>query len=272
MEDFSKDHIRFDEAREVANDLKFKPGDNDRELKEMLKKFTDVGLLMYYDEPGLRELVVLRPRWLLEHMKDILCKRTLREREKNVMGRVKEKLNLLACEGRLYPEPVLGELWSNTPSDERRVILNYMEHFNLCCRLPSYWGKAQSPVKLEDRSCHFDAEEYVVPALLREVSLCDELAVAASQWKVDVKSHDDPKGLERNLIKVIENLKSNDPRRKTLLFKSDVKSSLKFFDVEGCKVLLRHAGFEQVEPKKWVHREKDRGKVEVAISNVLEAL
>ena len=41
----------------------------------MLKKFNDLGLLMHYNEKNLRELVVFKPQWLLNRMRDLFCLR-----------------------------------------------------------------------------------------------------------------------------------------------------------------------------------------------------
>jgi len=43
----------------------------------MLKIFNNVGLLMWKDEPDMRDVIILRPQWLLDHIRRILCVRSL---------------------------------------------------------------------------------------------------------------------------------------------------------------------------------------------------
>ena len=52
---------------------------DDREFMLMLKMFNDLGLLMYYDEKNLRDLVVFKPQWLLNRMRDLFCLRGMKQ-------------------------------------------------------------------------------------------------------------------------------------------------------------------------------------------------
>ena len=51
--------------------------DADAEFEVMLKIFNNVGLLMWKDEPDMRDVIILRPQWLLDHIRRILCVRSL---------------------------------------------------------------------------------------------------------------------------------------------------------------------------------------------------
>ena len=52
----------------------------------MLELFTDLGLLMHFNRPGLRDLVVLKNHWLLNNMRNLLCLRHL----EGMVGEAKE--------------------------------------------------------------------------------------------------------------------------------------------------------------------------------------
>ena len=59
----------------MAKKIAASPGDAraEAELLAMLELFTDLGLLMHFNVPGLRELVVLKSHWLLNSMRNLLC-------------------------------------------------------------------------------------------------------------------------------------------------------------------------------------------------------
>ena len=48
--------------------------------------FNDLGLLMHYNEPNLRDLVVFKPQWLLDHMKDLFCLRGMKQLDEMIVG------------------------------------------------------------------------------------------------------------------------------------------------------------------------------------------
>eukprot|EP01043_Picozoa_sp_COSAG02_P031301 COSAG02_NODE_2036_length_10039_cov_174.290040_1_plen_1339_part_00 len=131
-----------------------------QELMLMLKLFTDVGLLMHFDVDGLRDVVVLQPRWLLNNMRNLLCLRHL----DSMIGEAKqgtEKAELLALKakvdhglartallnlrdkGVLDPEVVLPVLWNELSQEDRGSMLQYMAHFTLCCPLPGTLAAAR---------------------------------------------------------------------------------------------------------------------------------
>jgi hypothetical protein len=94
---------------------------------------------MYYDTPGLRDVVVLKPQWLLDVMRSILCLRNL-GRLINAAEDVprRKALRQLRDAGRLGVELALPALWrdADVRPQEEGAVLQYMIHFHLCCRLP----------------------------------------------------------------------------------------------------------------------------------------
>ena len=138
------------QAREIARGLMI---EEQRELPLLLRLFTDVGLVMHFDVDGLRDLIVLQPRWLLNHMRNLLCLRHLDDMageaedgsEKAELLQLKDKVEhssarTVLCNlrdnGLLEPDAALPELWSDLSAEHRDSMLQYMVHFGLCSRVP----------------------------------------------------------------------------------------------------------------------------------------
>ena len=107
----------------------------DRELLLFLRVFTSAGLLMHFNEHGLRDLVVLQPQWLLNAMRDVLCSRTIDARRKSARGAAKKALRALRDCGRLDVNAVLPLLWPALPPAERKALMAYLVRFDLCVPL-----------------------------------------------------------------------------------------------------------------------------------------
>ena len=105
-----------------------------------LRVFTDAGLLMHFDAPGLRDLVVLQPQWLLNAMRDVLCSRTIDACRKVARGATKKALRALRDCGRLEVDAVLPALWPQLPAAEHAVLFAYLARFDLCVPLKSGAG------------------------------------------------------------------------------------------------------------------------------------
>ena len=162
--DLDRDRLSLREAAEMGAELQI---NGEEELVAMLEFFTHLGLLMHYNTAGLRELVVLRPQWLLDHMCLLLCHRHLgwilgtehpvaTGRQLNMQPGLpsvedpaaRAAVLCLKKEGRLEPGLVLSSLWPDISGGERWAVLEYMVHFNLCCRLPQESGMCVVPALL----------------------------------------------------------------------------------------------------------------------------
>jgi hypothetical protein len=115
----------------------------------LLKLFTNLGLLMHFDTPELRNLVVLNTQWLLDVMCELLCLRSMSEKLKRSRNHAPEWRHLRRS-GRLDTR-LLPEIWPSLSADQCNTMLAYMIKFGLVCPLPT----------VED-----EEQIYVVPALL----------------------------------------------------------------------------------------------------------
>ena len=109
----------------------------DQELSLMLRCFSDVGLLLHIDEPRTRDLVTLKPQWLLDTMRE-LCDRTmLTNKSAKLTSRdYAPEWRMLLNHGRLDAEKLSRFVWPSADDEERSSILSLMEKFGLCCSLP----------------------------------------------------------------------------------------------------------------------------------------
>jgi hypothetical protein len=75
-------HLSFADARDIALRCHVGAQDDtpDKELLLMLRLNTCFGLLMHFDEPQLKDLVILKVQWLLDVMAAMLCRRQLSEK------------------------------------------------------------------------------------------------------------------------------------------------------------------------------------------------
>ena len=124
-------------VREMVKE--FLVGDDDAENKQdevllMLRTLSDVGLLVHFDEDQLRELVVLRPQWILDTMRSVVCRRNLQQLLDHQADAVpRAALAALYEYGNLNAKLLLPLLWPEIESEsERRSLLGYMQSFEFC--------------------------------------------------------------------------------------------------------------------------------------------
>ena len=136
---------------------------DEAEVPRMLREFHDIGMLLWHDEPKMREMVVLDVQWVVDKMTALLCHRTIKARARAhpASRRVWNDLR----QGRLSPR-LLPELWPELEETERHSLLAYMAGFGLCCRLAEF-------------ACPEADWPYIVPSLLPAVA--DDAAV----WALD---------------------------------------------------------------------------------------
>lgn len=109
------------------------------ELCLLLKLFNDIGMLLHHDHPHTRNLVVLKPQWLLDLMRNLLCKRSLHEKsipKQNSTSNMAHEWRLLLRNGRLLPE-LLPAIWNELPSAEAAEVLSLMVSFGLAGQIPN---------------------------------------------------------------------------------------------------------------------------------------
>ena len=61
----------------VATEIAKLCGVSEVEVPKMLKRFTDVGWILWHDRPETREMVVINVQWLVDKMTQMLCRRSL---------------------------------------------------------------------------------------------------------------------------------------------------------------------------------------------------
>jgi len=132
-----------------------------REIGQMLQKFHDLGVNIYFDEYGLRDYVILKPQFLLNIVKHIIYDPKVHKKiHRKTLTKTKDTRNKVAHlfqKGILHIE-MLDLLWDKTcipgkPEDRKRhlkFILNLLQKYMLLC------------------PCHSEKEEYVVPSMLKK--------------------------------------------------------------------------------------------------------
>ena len=124
-------------------------------LSAMLVYFHSLGVLVYYDEPALRQDIVLQPQYLVDRIgcviRDfglhrllclqslgllflILCSSRL-PRDKQTKVRMKAEWNRLTKEG-LLKWQLLQYLWSEDNDEQQRYLLGLLDRFGLVCPIP----------------------------------------------------------------------------------------------------------------------------------------
>ena len=108
----------------------------------------------------MRNLVVLQPRWLLNAMRKVICKRHIDDVCHRTRGDGCDALETLMASGRLDAEVALPLLWASEEHDaaERSALLQYMIHFDLCTPIPMSDGCFAVPSLFSRRICEMRAE------------------------------------------------------------------------------------------------------------------
>ena len=102
----------------------------DQEISLMLRLFTDLGLLMHHDEPATADLVVLKPQWLLDTMRELCDRDELTRKSKQATSRyVAPEWRKLLLEGQLVADKLTRYIWPKLQggSEERSSILGLMQ-------------------------------------------------------------------------------------------------------------------------------------------------
>ena len=125
-----------------------------QELDLLLRLLTDVGVLMHHDAPSTRDLVVLKPQWLLDSMRELCDANELLRKSKSrqIACDTAPEWRMLLSHGRLDAGKLGGSIWPDGDAEERTGILGLMQKFGLCCMLPHH-AEIESPL-------------FVVPSLL----------------------------------------------------------------------------------------------------------
>ena len=133
------------------------------EVHDMLRRFNDLGLLLWRDSPHhsqSRELVVIDLQWMGEQIKELVCRRSI---DRKARAFNSAEWDELQRSGRLEGS-MLAQLWPGLTEQERGQVLEVMESFGLCF-----------PVRL--------GESYIVPSLLPTGDL------KSPQWVADSNVH-----------------------------------------------------------------------------------
>ena len=108
---------------------------------QVLRLLHQLGSLVFYDEPALRDLVVLEPQWLVMAVARVIRDYDLhavqKDREARALG---SQWLMLTKEGQLT-KPLLDLLWAEYTGVQRRVLLALLLKFGLACPLPNYEGQ-----------------------------------------------------------------------------------------------------------------------------------
>ena len=154
--------LRLAELRSCATACSISMTDKDDQVSELglcLRFFTDVGLLMHYDHPNTRDLVVLKPQWLLDSMSKLCDGQELLRKSKllrSVSQDVAPEWRMLLQHGRLDAAKLTRHVWVDADPADCAGILALMQRFGLCALLPHHEETENSV--------------YVVPSLLPEWS------------------------------------------------------------------------------------------------------
>jgi hypothetical protein len=127
------DAVAMAKACDITTD-DWDSGSRSAEVDAMLRKFNDVGFIMWHDRPGARELVVLEVQWMLDQMTALLCTRSLEQKYSLRDASLTTKWDDLRTLGRLHID-LLPELWPDLERPERQAVVHYMIGFGHCCLL-----------------------------------------------------------------------------------------------------------------------------------------
>eukprot|EP01048_Picozoa_sp_COSAG05_P000363 COSAG05_NODE_9_length_39734_cov_180.598067_27_plen_1828_part_00 len=145
--------VTFLDAVELANTagLPVDPGRTvEKELRAFLCFLHELGILMYFDEPGLNAVIVLDPQWLVTAATKIICEFSIHDLpEHRVAARQHARSwNALLLKSELHVE-LLAALWPEHNTQTQRQLLQLMTKFGLI-----------TPQR--------DRAKFLVPSLLRD--------------------------------------------------------------------------------------------------------
>jgi len=124
--------ISFNHAVELAASAGLHTGGEQTELKAMLRFLHMLGILMYFNEPGLDQVVVLDPQWLVTAATKIICEFSIHDLEEHrTAQRTKPKSwSALTRFAELSPD-LLPVLWHEHDEATRNQLLTLMVKFGL---------------------------------------------------------------------------------------------------------------------------------------------
>ncbi|XP_062599299.1 uncharacterized protein LOC134260769 [Saccostrea cucullata] len=97
---------------------------SESQLKDMLRYFHEIGIVVYFDMDGLRETVILDIQWFVDAFKHVITARTSTKFAKNI--------NDLHETGELHDD-LLEEIWMKDESfsEHKDDLLNYMQQLGM---------------------------------------------------------------------------------------------------------------------------------------------
>ena len=108
---------------------------------QVLRLLHQLGSLVFYDEPALRDLVVLEPQWLVKAVARVIRDYDLHGVQKDRAARaLGSQWLMLTKEGRIT-QPLLDLLWAEYTGVQRRVLLALLLKFGLACPMPNDDGQ-----------------------------------------------------------------------------------------------------------------------------------
>ena len=124
--------IPLNRAVELATSAGLHIGGEQTELKAMLRFLHMLGILMYFNEAGLDQVVVLDPQWLVTAATKIICEFSIHDLEEHrTAQRTKPKSwSALTRSAELSPD-LLPVLWHEHDEATRNQLLTLMVKFGL---------------------------------------------------------------------------------------------------------------------------------------------
>ena len=108
---------------------------------QVLRLLHQLGSLVFYDEPALRDLVVLEPQWLVKAVARVIRDYDLHGVQKDRAARaLGSQWLMLTKEGRIT-QRLLDLLWAEYTGVQRRVLLALLLKFGLACPMPNDDGQ-----------------------------------------------------------------------------------------------------------------------------------
>eukprot|EP01047_Picozoa_sp_COSAG01_P057250 COSAG01_NODE_6596_length_3588_cov_1.782459_3_plen_516_part_01 len=193
------------EVHEIAAQCQMGAQTNlEEEVALMLELLNNLGLLIHFDHPALRELVVMKPQWLLNLMRDLVCRRNMRRLLMVLCfsEQVRVALGELFNRGRLDADTLLPLLWPEITDEAQCArLLQYMHHFELCYPLegddagiwqvPSVYDEAQASNFWGAVGCA-RTDRRAAETVTGTRSIGDTIATSLKvhgDWEVEVPAH-----------------------------------------------------------------------------------
>ena len=124
--------ISFSRAVELGAAAGLQIGGEQTELKALLRFLHMLGILMYFNEPGLDSVVVLDPQWLVTAATKIICEFSIHDLEEHRTAQrtTPKSWSALTRSAELSPD-LLPVLWHEHDESTRNQLLSLMVKFGL---------------------------------------------------------------------------------------------------------------------------------------------